>query len=42
LVLTSLVAACSSAPVALAQLCGTDSAPILVADDRLAVGRLAA
>ena len=26
---------------ALAQLCGTDSPPILVAEDRLAVGRLA-
>ena len=36
-VLTSLVAVDSSAPVAWAQLCGTDSAPILVDDDRLAV-----
>ena len=41
LVLTSLEAACSSAPVAPAQLCGTDNPPILVAEDRLAVGRLA-
>jgi hypothetical protein len=44
LALTSLVAACSSAPAALAQLCGTDSPPILVAEDRLAAadGTLAA